>query len=241
MAYGKEDFSTPQQLETGLVPTPRTRSAPTLLVSHKDVLPATELILSKGILSTKRKVGLNDFNSWLAWGRATSAKSCLLRRNQCVISIRSEKHVFLAVAHGCHLSLLGLYSCLQTETWTYFVMEYVSGGDLMLHLQCKQSSLRQAKFYALADYGLQREYQCFDLTTSTFCGTPNFMVPEILLAGHYDCTVDCHSPFRGDDEDKNFDVILEDELLYRITTSRDAVSILQKNGVADTSNFNEES
>ena len=28
------------------------------------------------------------------------------------------------------------------------MMEYVSGGDLMLHLQCKQSSLRQAKFYA---------------------------------------------------------------------------------------------
>ena len=37
-----------------------------------------------------------------------------------------------------------------------------------------------------------------------------------------------HSPFRRDDEDKNFDVILEDELLYCITTSRDAVSILQK-------------
>jgi classical protein kinase C len=36
-------------------------------------------------------------------------------------------------------------------------MEYVSGGDLMLHIQKKQFSLRQAKFYA-AEVLLALEY-----------------------------------------------------------------------------------
>ena len=36
-------------------------------------------------------------------------------------------------------------------------MEYVSGGDLMLHIQRKQFSLRQAKFYA-AEVALALHY-----------------------------------------------------------------------------------
>lgn len=63
-------------------------------------------------------------------------------------STRSEKRVFQTAARERHPFLLGLHSCFQTETRIYFVMEYISGGDLMLHIQRKQFSLRQAKFYA---------------------------------------------------------------------------------------------
>jgi len=190
-------------------------------------------------------------------------------------STRSEKRVFLAAARERHPFLLGLHSCFQTETRVYFVMEYVSGGDLMLHIQRKQFSLRQAKFYAsevllaleyfhangiiyrdlkldnilltldghvkVADYGLCKEEMWFGNTTSTFCGTPEFMAPEILLEQRYGRAVDWwafgvltyemllgQSPFRGDDEDEIFDAILEDEPLYPITMPKDAVSILQK-------------
>jgi len=195
--------------------------------------------------------------------------------NDEVESTRSEKRVFLAAARERHPFLLGLHSCFQTETRVYFVMEYVSGGDLMLHIQKKQFSLRQAKFYGqevllaleyfhangiiyrdlkldnilltldghikVADYGLCKEEMWFGSTTSTFCGTPEFMAPEILLEQRYGRAVDWwafgvlmyemllgQSPFRGDDEDEIFDAILEDEPLYPITMPRDAVSVLQK-------------
>ncbi|TFY69554.1 hypothetical protein EVJ58_g336 [Rhodofomes roseus] len=242
----------------------------------------------------KRKVGLDDFNFLAVLGKGNFGKVMLAEEkktsslyaikvlkkefiidNDEVESTRSEKRVFLAAAKERHPFLLGLHSCFQTETRVYFVMEYVSGGDLMLHIQRKQFSLRQAKFYAsevllaleyfhangiiyrdlkldnilltveghvkVADYGLCKEEMWHGSTTSTFCGTPEFMAPEILLEQRYGRAVDWwafgvlmyemllgQSPFRGDDEDEIFDAILEDEPLYPITMPRDAVSVLQK-------------
>ncbi|KZT28872.1 hypothetical protein NEOLEDRAFT_1145622 [Neolentinus lepideus HHB14362 ss-1] len=252
--------------------------------------------------STKRKVGLEDFNFLAVLGKGNFGKVMLAEEkksnnlyaikvlkkefiidNDEVESTRSEKRVFLTAAKERHPFLLGLHSCFQTETRVYFVMEYVSGGDLMLHIQRKQFSLRQAKFYAsevllaleyfhqngiiyrdlkldnilltldghvkVADYGLCKEEMWHGSTTSTFCGTPEFMAPEslrgrcrqILLEQRYGRAVDWwafgvltyemllgQSPFHGDDEDEIFDAILEDEPLYPITMPRDAVSVLQK-------------
>ncbi|KAL4080957.1 hypothetical protein J3A83DRAFT_102662 [Scleroderma citrinum] len=297
VTYGKEDYSMSQQKQALY----HQQGMPTQAPSQQQYTsPRTQQVelppaqSPQKLAARKRKVGLDDFNFLAVLGKGNFGKVMLAEEkktnalyaikvlkkefiidNDEVESTRSEKRVFLAAARERHPFLLGLHSCFQTETRIYFVMEYVSGGDLMLHIQRKQFSLRQAKFYAsevllaleyfhangiiyrdlkldnilltldghvkVADYGLCKEDMWFGSTTSTFCGTPEFMAPEILLEQRYGRAVDWwafgvltyemllgQSPFRGDDEDEIFDAILEDEPLYPITMPRDAVSILQK-------------
>lgn len=244
--------------------------------------------------SSDRKVALDDFNFLAVLGKGNFGKVMLAEEKQTgqlfaikvlkkefiiendeIDSTRSEKRVFLTAAREQHPFLLSLHSCFQTETRVYFVMEYVSGGDLMLHIQREQFNLYRAKFYAaevllaleyfhkhgiiyrdlkldnimltldghikIADYGLCKEGMWYGNTTSTFCGTPEFMAPEILLEQRYGRAVDWwafgillyemllgQAPFRGDDEDEIFDAILEDEPLYPIQMPRDSVSLLQR-------------
>ncbi|RPD56978.1 hypothetical protein L226DRAFT_547186 [Lentinus tigrinus ALCF2SS1-7] len=245
-------------------------------------------------LSREYKVGFDDFNFLAVLGKGAFGKVMLAEEkktnglyaikvlkkefiidNDEVESTRSEKRVFLATARERHPFLLEMHACFQTETRVYFVMEYVCGGDLMLHIQRELFSHRQAKFYAsevllaleyfhangiihrdlkldnilltldghvkVADYGLCKEEMWFGSTTSTFCGTPNYMAPEILLGQCYGRAVDWwafgvlvyemllgRSPFCGDDQEKTFDAILKDEPFYPVTMPHDAVSILQK-------------
>lgn len=288
-----------QQQQVAQAPTPVQQQAPPAHVEPQSVPPAKGVVAQqppsmRNPPSSKRKIGLNDFNFLAVLGKGNFGKVMLAEEkrsgylyaikvlkkefiieNDEVESTKSEKRVFLAAARERHPFLLGLHSCFQTETRVYFVMEYVSGGDLMLHIQREQFTPRRAKFYAaevllaleyfhkqgiiyrdlkldnilltldghvkVADYGLCKEDMWFGNTTSTFCGTPEFMAPEILLEQRYGRAVDWwafgiliyemllgQAPFRGDDEDEIFDAILEDEPLYPIHMPPDSVSILHK-------------
>ena len=66
--------------------------------------------------------------------------------NDEVESTRSEKRVFLIANKERHPFLLSLHACFQTETRVYFVMEYISGGDLMLHIQRGQFGTKRAQY-----------------------------------------------------------------------------------------------
>lgn len=257
------------------------------VVPRKAAPPANEA-------GTGRRIGLDHFNFLAVLGKGNFGKVMLAEtkatkqlyaikvlkkefiiENDEVESTRSEKRVFLIANKERHPFLLSLHACFQTETRVYFVMEYISGGDLMLHIQRGQFGTKRAQFYAaevclalkyfhengviyrdlkldnimltldghikVADYGLCKEDMWYGSTTSTFCGTPEFMAPEILLDKKYGRAVDWwafgvliyqmllqQSPFRGEDEDEIYDAILADEPLYPIHMPRDSVSILQK-------------
>ncbi|CAO2650337.1 Nn.00g016290.m01.CDS01 [Neocucurbitaria sp. VM-36] len=256
--------------------------------------PKNKVTPSANTQGTGKRIGLDHFNFLAVLGKGNFGKVMLAEtkstkqlyaikvlkkefiiENDEVESTRSEKRVFLIANKERHPFLLSLHACFQTETRVYFVMEYISGGDLMLHIQRGQFGTKRAQFYAaevclalkyfhengviyrdlkldnilltldghikIGDYGLCKEEMWYGSTTSTFCGTPEFMAPEILLDKKYGRAVDWwafgvliyqmllqQSPFRGEDEDEIYDAILADEPLYPIHMPRDSVSILQK-------------
>ncbi|QLG71495.1 hypothetical protein HG535_0B05370 [Zygotorulaspora mrakii] len=115
-----------------------------------------------------------------------------------------------------------------------------SNGVIYRDLKLENILLTPQGHIKIADYGLCKDEMWYGSTTSTFCGTPEFMAPEILKDQAYTKAVDwwafgvllyqmllCQSPFSGDDEDEVFNAILTDEPLYPIDMAGDIVQIFQ--------------
>ncbi|CCK69533.1 protein kinase C KNAG_0C04310 [Huiozyma naganishii CBS 8797] len=115
-----------------------------------------------------------------------------------------------------------------------------SNGVIYRDLKLENILLTSEGHIKIADYGLCKDEMWYGNKTSTFCGTPEFMAPEILKDQEYSRAVDwwafgvllyqmllCQSPFSGDDEDEVFNAILTDEPLYPIDMAGDIVQIFQ--------------
>lgn len=113
---------------------------------------------------TGMRIGLDHFNFLAVLGKGNFGKVMLAEtkrsrklyaikvlkkefiiENDEVESTRSEKRVFLIANRERHPFLTNLHACFQTETRVYFVMEYISGGDLMLHIQRGQFGTKRAQ------------------------------------------------------------------------------------------------
>uniref|UniRef100_T1JND0 protein kinase C n=1 Tax=Strigamia maritima TaxID=126957 RepID=T1JND0_STRMM len=92
----------------------------------------------------------------------------------------------------------------------------------------------------IADFGMCKEGVMNGVTTTTFCGTPDYIAPEILQELEYGPSVDWWAlgvlmyemmagqpPFEADNEDDLFESILHDDVLYPVWLSKEAVSILK--------------
>ncbi|XP_023289139.1 serine/threonine-protein kinase N isoform X3 [Orussus abietinus] len=96
-------------------------------------------------------------------------------------------------------------------------------------------------YVKIADFGLCKEGMGFGDRTGTFCGTPEFLAPEVLTETSYTRAVDWwglgvlifemlvgESPFPGDDEEEVFDSIVNDEVRYPRFLTLEAIAIMRR-------------
>ncbi|XP_077334810.1 serine/threonine-protein kinase N3 isoform X1 [Lithobates pipiens] len=190
-------------------------------------------------------------------------------------SLQCEKRIFEVVNSSGHPFLVNLFACFQTPEHTCFVMEYMPGGDLMMHIHANVFSQPATRFYSacvilglqflhekkiiyrdlkldnllmdargfvkIADFGLCKEGMGYGDRTSTFCGTPEFLAPEVLTDTTYTYAVDWwglgvliyemlvgECPFPGDDEEEVFDSIVNEEVRYPRFLSSEAIKLIRK-------------
>lgn len=93
----------------------------------------------------------------------------------------------------------------------------------------------------IADFGMCKENISPENRATTFCGTPDYIAPEILLGQKYTFSVDWwsfgvlvyemligQSPFQGDDEDELFDSIRSDVPHYPRWITKESKSLLEQ-------------
>uniref|UniRef100_A0AAX7VLQ6 protein kinase C n=1 Tax=Astatotilapia calliptera TaxID=8154 RepID=A0AAX7VLQ6_ASTCA len=179
--------------------------------------------------------------------------------------INSSRHPFLVNLYGCfqtadHVCFVMAYSpggdlmthihnSIFNESQARFFSSCVLLGLEFLHknkivyrdLKLDNLLMDADGFVRIADFGLCKEEMGHGDRTSTFCGTPEFLAPEVLTDSNYTRSVDWwglgvlvyemlvgESPFPGDDEEEVFDSIVNDDVRYPRLLSPNSASLIQK-------------
>uniref|UniRef100_A0A8C9YDV5 Protein kinase C n=1 Tax=Sander lucioperca TaxID=283035 RepID=A0A8C9YDV5_SANLU len=130
---------------------------------------------------------------------------------------------------------------------TFYAAEIIIGlqflhskGVVYRDLKLDNVMLDKDGHIKIADFGMCKERMFGDARATTFCGTPDYIAPEILLGQKYTFSVDWwsfgvlvyemligQSPFQGDDEDELFESIRHDTPHYPRWITKEAKNLIE--------------
>ncbi|XP_046840899.1 ribosomal protein S6 kinase beta-1-like [Xenia sp. Carnegie-2017] len=200
-------------------------------------------------------------------------KATIVRSQKDTAHTKAERNILEAVKHPFIVDLIYAF---QTDGKLYLILEYLSGGELFMHLEREGIFMEDAAtFYLseitlalehlhkqgiiyrdlkpenillqadghvkLTDFGLCKESIFEDNVTHTFCGTIEYMAPEILTRSGHGKAVDWWSlgalmydmltgapPFCGENRKKTIDKILKGRLQLPPYLTPEAKDLLRK-------------
>lgn len=200
-------------------------------------------------------------------------KASIVRNQKDTAHTKAERNILEAVKHPFIVDLMYAF---QTGGKLYLILEYLSGGELFMHLEREGIFLEDtACFYLseiilalehlhiqgiiyrdlkpenilldaqghvkLTDFGLCKEHIQEGIVTHTFCGTIEYMAPEILTRSGHGKAVDWWSlgalmydmltgapPFTAENRKKTIEKILRGKLNLPQYLTPDARDLIRK-------------
>jgi len=163
---------------------------------------------------------------------------------------QTPEHVCFVMEYACGGDLMmHIHQDIFTEPRSMFYSGCVTLGLKFLHdhdivyrdLKLDNLLLDRDGYCMIADFGLCKENMGYGQKTGTFCGTPEFLAPEVLTEPFYTRAVDWwglgvliyemlvgESPFPGDTEEEVFDSIVNEEVRYPRLLSVEAISLMRR-------------